>query len=128
MTTPKSSTAFILSLLGGLWMLASGRMMYGGFGHVPMHSSWGMRHMMWGRGMMGHFGLWWPWFGALAGTIVIVCAIILYFAPQYRRSLGSTILVTSILNLFLGMGGLFASILAITGGIITLTPNATSQE
>ena len=59
---------------------------------------------------------------------MIVSAIILYFAPQYRRSLGTTILVTSILNLFLGMGGVLASTLAIAGGIITLTPSATSQE
>ena len=84
--------------------------------------------MMWGRGMMGGFGLWWPWFGVLAGAIVIVCAIVFYFAPQYRRSLGVTILVTSILNLFLGMGGLLASALGIAGGIVALTPKATSQE
>lgn len=84
--------------------------------------------MMWGRGMMGHFGIWWPWFGVLAGTIVIISAIVLYFAPQYRRSLGTTILVTSILNLFLGMGGLLASALGIAGGIVTLMPRTTSQE
>lgn len=123
---PQRLTAFILSLLGGLWMLGSGRMMYGGFGRMP--GGWGAGHMMWGRGMMGQFGLWWPWFGLLAGAIVIVSAIILYLAPQYRRSLGATILVTSILNLFLGMGGVLASALGIAGGIITLTPRATSQE
>ncbi|MEM9904812.1 MAG: hypothetical protein AAF921_07295 [Cyanobacteria bacterium P01_D01_bin.44] len=126
--TQRSLIAFILSLLGGLWMLTSGRMMYGGFGRMPIHDGRGMGHMMWGRGMMGQFGLWWPWVGLLAGAIVIVSAIMLYFAPQYRRSLGTTILVASILNLFLGMGGVLASALGIAGGIITLTPKATSQE
>ena len=119
-------TAFILSLLGGLWMLSSGHMMYGGFRHMP--GSWGRGHMMWGRGMIGQFGLWWPWFGALAGMIVIISAIILYFSPQYRRSLGTTILMTSILNLFLGMGGLLASALGIAGGIVTLTSKTASHE
>lgn len=126
--TQKNLVAFILSLLGGLWMLGSGRMMYGGFGRMHMNGGWGAGHMMWGRGMMGQFGLWWPWFGVLAGTIVIVSAIIFYFAPQYRRSLGTTILVTSILNFFLGMGGLLASALGIVGGIVALAPKESSQE
>ena len=124
----RTLVAFILSLLGGLWMLASGQMMYGGVSRMPMNGGWGTGHMMWGRGMMGQFGFWWPWFGTLAGTIVIVSAIILYFAPQYRRSLGTTILVISVLNLFLGMGGLLASVLGIAGGIISLRPKAASQE
>lgn len=126
--TQKNLGAFILSLLGGLWMLSSGRVMYGGFGRMPMNADWGMGHMVWGRGMVGQFGLWWPWFGALAGTVVIVSSIIFYLAPQYRRSLGTTILVASILNLFLGMGGLLASALGIVGGSIALTPKTTSQE
>ena len=126
--TSRNLVAFVLSLLGGLWMLGSGRMMYGGgFDRMPMHGGRGAGHMMWGRGMMGQFGLWWPWFGALAGTIVIISAIIFYFSPQYRRSLGTTILVTSILNLFLGMGGLLASALGIAGGIVAIAPKANSQ-
>ena len=124
----RTLVAFMLSLFGGLWMLGSGRMMYGGFRRMPMHGSWGRGHMMWGRGMMGHFEVWWPWFGVIAGMIVIISAIVLYFAPKYRRSLGTTILVTSILNLFLGMGGLLASALGIAGGIVTLMPRKTSQE
>jgi hypothetical protein len=83
---------------------------------------------MWGRGMMGQFGLWWPWFGILAGAIVVVSAIVLYFSPQYRRSLAVTILVASILNLFLGMGGFLASALGIAGGIVALAPKAISEE
>ena len=123
----RTLVAFVLSLIGGLWMLASGRMIYGGFGRMPMDGSWGMGHMTWGRGMMGQFGLWWPWFGPLAAAIVIVSAIALYFLPRYQRSLGTTILIVSILNLFLGMGGLLASTLGIVGGIVALTPKATAS-
>lgn len=120
--------SFLLSLSGGLWMIASGRMMYGNFHQIPMNDGWGMGNTMLGSGMMAQFGLWWPWFGLLAGSVIIVSALFLYIAPQYRRSLGSTILVTSILNLFLGMGGLLASVLGITGGVVASTSKVSSHE
>jgi hypothetical protein len=125
----KSFIAFILSLLGGLWMLSSGRILYGGLGRMPLHTGWGMRHMMWGRGLAGQVipGLWWPWFGILAGAIVVVSAILFYLVPRHRRSLAITILVASVLNLFLGMGGFLASVLGIAGSIAALSPAPESQ-
>ncbi|MEL6139290.1 MAG: hypothetical protein AAFQ61_01720 [Cyanobacteria bacterium J06626_23] len=123
MATQRPIAPFLLSLLGGLWMLGTGRMMYGRMlGGVGR----GTHHMMWQHGVIS--GLWWPWFGLLAGAIIVVSAIFLYLAPRHQRSLGTTILLTAVLNLFLGMGGILASGLAIAGGVLALTPQATSQE
>ena len=123
MTTQRSTVSFLLSLLGGLWMIGAGRMMSG---RVLNGVGQGARHMVWRHGMMP--GLWWPWFGILAGAIVIVSAILLYLLPRHHRSLGLTILVTAVLNLFLGMGGILASGLAIVGGALAVTPPTASQE
>ncbi len=124
--TQKMLTAFWLSLGGGLWMLAAGCLMYGRFNRMPR--GWGPQHMMSGRGMMGHFGMGWPWFGSVAGAIVVISAIALYSSPQHRRSLGITILGVSLLNLFFGMGGFLASLLGIAGGIVALSHRQLSQE
>ena len=124
--TQKTLTAFWLSLLGGLWMMLSGRLMYGSFTRIP--GGWGRHHMIWGRGMMGHFGWGWPWIGLIAGTIVIVSAIVLYLYPRYHRSMGMTILVASLFNLFLGMGGVLASALGVVGGVVALLPKEVSHE
>jgi hypothetical protein len=124
--TQKMLTAFWLSLVGGLWMLVSGGLMYSRFHR--MSGGWGPQHMMWGRGMMGHLGLGWPWFGPIAGAIVAISAIAFYRSPQHHRSLGITILVVSLLNLFFGMGGFLASLLGIAGGIVALVPKQISQE
>ena len=59
---------------------------------------------MFGHSLTGQLGLWWPWFGWLAGTIVVTSTTLLYFAPRYRRTLGTTILLFFALNLFFGMG------------------------
>lgn len=96
--------AFVLSLLAGLWMLLAGGMMGGG--------SW-----MWSHGMVG----WWPWFGVVAGIIVLVGAAMLYAQPRQAPAWGIAILVVSALNLFLGMGGLLASLLGLIGGALALT-------
>ncbi len=117
--TQKMLTAFWLSLVGGLWMLASGGLMYGRFNRMP--NGWGPHHMMWGRGMMGHFGMGWTWLGPIAGAIVVISAIALYRSPQHHRSLGITILLVSLLNLFFGMCGFLASLLGIAGGIVALS-------
>lgn len=77
---------------------------------------------------MGYLGMGWPWLGLIAGAIVVVSAIALYAYPQYRRSLGMTILLVSLLNLFFGMGGLLASLLSIFGGVVALTPREISPE
>src|SRR5689334_13371459 len=97
---------FILSLLAGLWMLGSGGMMYG------MHyneGSW-MWHqgMMRGMGMGMGFGiglgtaLWWPWFGFLAGTTVLVSAAMLYARPAQSKTWGMIIVILSAIDALVG--------------------------
>ena len=112
----RTLVAFFLSLSGGLWMIASSRIVYGGL--TPTGNDWGMGNMMFGHGMFGQFGLWWPWFGGIAGTIIVISAALLYLAPRYRRTLSTTILMFSILNLFFGMGGGVASVLSMAGGVV----------
>lgn len=124
----RALVAFILSLLGGLGMLGHGSMMYGRFGRNM--SRWGghHHHLLWERSMAGHFGLWWPWIGVIVGSVVVVSAICYYLAPQYRRTLGMTILVASLINLFFGMSGMFASFFGIAGAVIILSPAPASEQ
>lgn len=123
--TSKTLAAFWLSFLGGLWMFLSGRFLYGSFTRMP--AGWGHHHMMWGRGMMAHFGWGWPWLGLIAGIVVMTCAIAFYLSPQHHGSLGLTIVIVSLANLFIGMGGMFASALGITGGVVAILPKQVSE-
>ncbi|MFN3346892.1 MAG: hypothetical protein ACK42E_03670 [Candidatus Bipolaricaulaceae bacterium] len=110
--------AFVLSLLAGLWMLASGAMMFEA-------EEWGMMGWMWGHGMMRGFAprLWWPWFGIAAGIVVLVGAAMLYTKPEQRQTWGIVVLIVSALNLFFGMGGLLAGALGVIGGALALSKN-----
>jgi hypothetical protein len=114
----QTTLAPILAGLGGLWMLASGARLHRGWEMMPMHGRWEMGHMMWERELVGP--LWWSWIGIFAGAIVLISAIVLSLAPQYRRSLGVTIMIVTTLNLIFRTGGLFPSILAIGGGWLAL--------
>ena len=119
--TEQPTAAFVLSLLAGLWMLATGGMM-GGFGWGGMMGGWpGMGGWIWGRGGIGGFGVWWPWFRIFAGIVVLVGAVMLYVKPEQRRSWGVVIVVTSALNFFLGMMGFLAGTLGVIGGVLALS-------
>lgn len=117
--------AFVLALLAGLWMVAVGSMsMMARSGFI----GWGAGGMgwMWGHGMMGGFGgfasgsSWWPWLGIIAGIIVLIGAAMIYAKPAQSQGWGIAILTASALNLFLGMGGLLASLLGIVGGALAI--------
>ncbi|MGQ9601149.1 MAG: hypothetical protein ACUVQU_00225 [Candidatus Bipolaricaulia bacterium] len=119
--------AFVLALLAGLWMVAVGSMsMMTRSGFIGW--GWGAGGMgwMWGHGMMGGFGgfasppLWWPWLGLIAGIIVLIGTAMIYAKPAQSQGWGIAILVASALNLFLGMGGLLASLLGLVGGALAL--------
>jgi hypothetical protein len=125
------TVAFVLSLLAGLWMLGMGGMMDGfgwgmmgggrGLGYGQGMGQWeGMQGWMWGRGMQA-FGLRWPWFGLLAGIVVIIGAVMMYTKPQQHRSWGIVILVLSALDFLLGMGGVLAATLGVVGGALALS-------
>lgn len=118
--------AFVLSLLAGLWMLGSGGMMYG------MHYNQGS--WMWHQGMMRGVGtgfgmgfgtaFWWPWFGLVAGVIVLVSAAMLYARPAQAKTWGIVIIVLSAIDALIGMGGLLAGTLGIIGGALALSASS----
>lgn len=122
-TTEKVTVPFVLSLLAGLWMMSAGSMM-GGFGwNSMMGNGEGMYGWMWGRGMHA-FGMSWPWFGVLAGIVVLIGAVMLYVRPEQSRNWGLLILVASALNVFVGIGGVLAGALGIVGGVLALGTKA----
>lgn len=119
-TTEKPMLAFVLSLLAGLWMLAAGGMVCGFGWEGMMGGRHGMGGWMWGRGMQS-FGVWWPWFGVVAGIVVLIGAVMLYIKPEQRQGWGVAILVASALNVFVGMGGLPAGALGVIGGVLAMS-------
>jgi len=124
----RPTTAFILSLIGGVLMALNDGMMFmlfmfGGWNHSGL-----MGGMMGGyRGMMGSFGF--PiglmnslmLVGLAAGIIVIIGALMLNTRPAERATWGAIILVFSIIS-FLGMGGFFiGAILGVIGGAFAIS-------
>ena len=113
--------SFVLSLLAGLWMLGSGGMMYG----MHYEGSW-----MWHQGMMRSMGLGMgmglgsvllsPWFGFIAGVVVLISAAMLYARPAQLKTWGIIIIVFSAIDALVGMGGLLAGTLGIIGGALAL--------
>ncbi len=129
-TPEKSNAPFVLSLLAGFWMLATGGMMgptgWGGMmggwqgmrGWEGMHGWPGMHGWMWGR--VPQSLAWWPWFGVVAGIVVLVGAVLLQVKPEQRRTWGAIVLAASALDLFVGMGGLLAGTLGVIGGVLAM--------
>ncbi len=123
--------AFVLSLIGGVLILIGGIVssmwfMYGGYGMGGMMGGFG--GMMGGyQGMMGGFGVPFGFMGGLwliglvAGTLVIIGALMLNARPAEHTAWGTIILVFSIIS-FIGMGGFFiGAILGIAGGAMALS-------
>ena len=133
--TAEPTVAFILSLIGGIFILLGGGMMsmMGSFGYGMMngYSSYGgmMGGYGWGYGpgfgMMrgyGYFGM----FGLVElifGIAVIVGAIMLHHNPAEHSKWGLIILIFSILSIFgSAMGGFGVGlVLGVIGGILALT-------
>lgn len=116
--------AFILSLLGGIFMIIGGTLPLAFFRAVSYgeeygHRGWHMMDMM-GWGMMGFFTWFWI-IGLISGVIVLVAAIMLYSKPRETTLWGVLIIVFSVISL-LGAGGFFIGfILGLIGGILALT-------
>ena len=116
--------AFVLSLLAGLSLLARSGMMYGG-----MHGPWHGRVGGWMEGWGSHpFAIGWPWFGTIAGVVLLVAAVALYLRPEARRGWGIVSVVTSGLHLLLGMGGFLAGVLGVVGGVLALRSGRSLPE
>lgn len=138
-TTSKPTAAFILALLGGLWMILAGAFWGPGWGMGGMHRG-GMPHhgppdhaptsWMHQRGVVCSFTAdytWWPWVGLAAGVLIVIGAGMLYARPEQRVGWGIAILVAAVVSLFLGAGGLIGALLAIIGGILALTSRAPTE-
>jgi len=141
----KPTTAFILSLIGGIFILLGGGMM------SMIGSYRGMMNGYWGYGgMMGGYGPGWgygPGFGMMRGygyggmfglagvifgVVVIVSALMLYNNPVDHAKWGAMILVFSVLSIFgSAMAGFgIGLILGLLGGIFAITwkPPATEEK
>jgi hypothetical protein len=128
--TEKPTAAFLLSLVGGIFILLGGGVMsmFGPFGFGNMMG--GYRGMMggyysgYGYGMRGGFGF--GMFGILGlifGIIVIISAFMLNSKPQEHSTWGILIVMFSVLSIFGGtMGGFGVGlILGLIGGILGIT-------
>lgn len=130
----KPTIAFVLSLIGGIFILLGGGLMsmMGSFGYGSMMNGyWGNGGMMGGYGygpgfgMMGGYGFGGMFgiAGIIFGMAVIVSAFSLYSNPLNHSKWGLVILVFSLLSIFgSAMAGFgIGLILGVFGGILALT-------
>ncbi len=107
----KPSTAYGLSLVGGIFILLGGIvfMLLGtGFGYYYWYGTFILL-------IMGVVGL-------VMGIIVVIGAISAYNDPKSRQAWGAAILVMAIISLFVAAGGFIVGfILALIGGILFMT-------
>jgi len=135
----KPGTAFVLSLIGGIfiligggaitmlgsWMGNYGYGMMGGYGGYGGYGGWGGM-MGPGFGMMGGLGYGFGFLGILGlifGIIVIISALMLNNKPEQHSTWGTLIIVFSVLSIFgSAMGGFgIGLILGLIGGILGVT-------
>jgi hypothetical protein len=125
--TERPTAAFVLSLLGGIFILL-------GRGVMSMFAPFGFRGMMggyqgWGmmRGLgFGMFGV----LGLIFGAIVIISAFMLNSKPQEHTTWGTLIVIFSVLSIFGGaMGGFgLGLILGLVGGVLAITWKPTQTQ
>lgn len=126
----RPTTAFILSLIGGIFILLGG-------GMISMIGSYGFGGMM--RGFSGYGGMMSPGFGMMGGSgngfgflgivglifglIVIISAFMLNSKPEQHSTWGTLIVLFSVLSIFgSAMGGFgIGLILGLIGGVLAVT-------
>jgi hypothetical protein len=138
----KPTVAFVLSLIGGIFILLGGVAvtMLGwwmrNYGYWMMRGYGGYAGMMGrGFGMMGGLGYGFGLFGLVGlifGVIVIVSAVMLNTRPQEHTTWGVLVIIFSVLSIFgSAMGGFGVGlILGIIGGVLALAwkPPATQAK
>jgi hypothetical protein len=129
--TEKPTAAYLLSMIGGIFIILGGGMMsmMGAFwfgGMMGGFRGWGgmMGYGGPGYGMMGWLGF--GVFGILGivfGAIVVISAVMLNSRPHEHSTWGMLIIVFSALSLVGGgMGGLGVGlVLGLVGGILAVT-------
>lgn len=126
----KPVAAFVMSLIAGLWMLASGGMMTAGYGWGAMNGGYmmgpggygDMHSWMWRHGYMQPYwgGAWSSWIGIVAALCVIAGSIAIYAASRSRRG-GSVLIIAASAVAVLTGSGFVPGILGIVGGILAMT-------
>ena len=134
--TERPTAAFVLSLVGGVFILLGGGMMsmigsfMGPFGFGSMMRGYGFGMMGPGFGMMGlAFGIMGA-LGLIFGAIVIISAFMLNKKPQEHSTWGAVIVIFSVLSIFgSAMGGFgIGLILGLIGGILAITWKPTQGQ
>jgi hypothetical protein len=129
MSSPRRPvTAFILSLIGGVLILANGAVMFTFWGSSFGWMMSGLGGMMGGyQGMMGSLGFPFGFMqsfmfvGLVSGIIIMIGAVMLNARPSEHFAWGVIILVFSVIS-FLGMGGfIVGAILGIIGGTFAIS-------
>ncbi len=121
----KPVTAFILSMLSGLFIILGGSLWC-----LWLGANWGVDWMDWMmHGWNEHMHLWnlqgvaYP-LGIIAiifGIIVLIAAVMLYTNPTQHELWGALIIVFSVLSMLGCMGGMGIGILlGIAGGILAI--------
>lgn len=121
----KPMAAFILSLIGGIFILLGGGTMSMVGGMMGGFSGYGGM-MGRGFGMMGGLGYGFGVLGivgAVFGIIVIISALMLNSKPEQHSTWGTLIVIFSVLSIFgSAMGGFGVGlVLGLIGGILAIT-------
>lgn len=120
----KPFPAFIISLIGGIFILLSSIYMYIFFmpfivaEHYPSLSPF--EGMMWGAMGIWAWGIYMGIVGIVCGIIIIVSALKLYNEPEKTQLWGTLVIIFSVISL-LSMGGfLIGFLLGLIGGILAV--------
>lgn len=133
----RPTTAFILSLIGGIFILLGGGMMsmIGSYGFSGMMGGFGGYGGMMGPGfgMMGGLGYGFGLLGIVGlvfGLIAIISALMLNSKPEQHSTWGTLIIIFSVLSIFgSAMGGFGVGlILGLIGGILGITWKPTQSK
>lgn len=111
----KPTAAFVLSLIGGIFILLGGALIailaasFGGLMSVVGFGDFGL-----GVALLGSLGL-------IFGLIIIVGGVMMYMKPEQHVMWGVIVLVLSIVSIPFSIAGFFIGfILALVGGILGL--------
>ncbi|MGP8124665.1 MAG: DUF6114 domain-containing protein [Nitrososphaerales archaeon] len=114
MPSEKPTTAFVLSLIGGIFVIIGG-LATAAIGAALTFFIGGI------GGIIGLIGVFW-------GILIVVFAVMLNSNPKNHTTYGALILIFSLLSWFGSFGGLFIGfLLGLIGGILAITWNPTVQ-
>lgn len=123
MSEKRLSSAFALSLVGGILIIFGGILMGLLFSHFQ---TW-MNGMMGGGMMGGMMGGWFFGIPLIAGILVILGAVMMNIRPQETTLWGIVVLVLSVIG-FTGMGlSIVGAIIGIIGGAMAISKGTSAR-